>query len=136
MTDLKALDAAATLLPCPFCGGEAVLMCTGSPRAKRGWYPSCRTANCPAVTDEQDEQGGTHFDHWTQAEAITAWNTRKLAVVDDGAVERVARAISTRTYATTAGNTDCFEWEDMLETDRETYRTAATAAIAVMREGG
>ena len=51
-------------------------MCVGSPRAKRGWYPTCQTPNCPAVTDEQDEQGGTHFDHWTEAEAIAAWNTR------------------------------------------------------------
>lgn len=64
------------LLPCPFCGGRALLGCTGSPSAKRGWYPTCTTLNCPGVTDEQDEQGGTHFDHWTQAEAIAAWNTR------------------------------------------------------------
>ena len=64
------------LKPCPFCGGEATLCATGSVRQKRGWYPTCETENCPGVTQEQDEQGGTHFDYWTKAEAVAAWNTR------------------------------------------------------------
>jgi len=47
--------------------------------------------------------------------------------------ERVARAISAHTYATTVGHSDCLEWEDMRETDRNTYRRAASAAIAAAR---
>jgi hypothetical protein len=64
------------LKSCPFCGKDAMLCCTGSPRAKGGWYPTCATPNCPGVTVEQDEQGGTHFDYFTKAEAAAAWNTR------------------------------------------------------------
>lgn len=59
----------------------------------------------------------------------------KLAPADGAAVERVARAISTYTYATTEGHSDCLEWEDMRESDRNTYRRAASAALAAMREG-
>ena len=67
------------LKPCPFCGGDATLQTTTNPRAQRGWYPTCQTSNCPGMTIEQDEQGGTHFDYWTKPEAIAAWNTRKDA---------------------------------------------------------
>lgn len=76
------------LKPCPFCGGEATLMCSGSSRrTRRGWYPTCLTENCPGVTEEQDEQGGTHFDYFTKAEAIAAWNTRTLAPASTDAME-------------------------------------------------
>jgi Lar family restriction alleviation protein len=72
MTDLKALDAAATLLPCPFCGGEAhVVGNCGQP--VEHWMAVCHS--CVIELDV----GCT-----TPVEAITAWNTRanQLAPVD------------------------------------------------------
>lgn len=54
-----------------------------------------------------------------------------LQSTDAGLIERVARAISRFTFATTnVSNTDCGEWEDMAESDREIYRDAARAALA------
>jgi hypothetical protein len=53
--------------------------------------------------------------------------------IDAGTRESVARAISTRTFATIVGNTDCHKWEDMAESDRVTYRFAADAALAAMQ---
>lgn len=51
-----------------------------------------------------------------------------------GLVESVARAISQRTYATTVGHSDCLEWEDMRESDRNTYRRAALDCIPIVLE--
>ncbi len=52
---------------------------------------------------------------------------------EDG-VERAARAISRFTFATTGvSNTDCGDWPDMAESDREIYRDAARAAISALR---
>lgn len=45
-------------------------------------------------------------------------------------IEEVAEAISIWTYATTVGHTDCLPWLEMLETDRNTYRRSATAALS------
>lgn len=58
------------LLPCPFCGGEAVLhqtydMDTG---AVDGWFAWCDNDTC-----ECKPETGQFF---TEAEAIAAWNTR------------------------------------------------------------
>lgn len=52
--------------------------------------------------------------------------------VSGDVVEAVAKAISKRTYATinTGPATDCNEWEDMSEMDRDTYRRAAADALS------
>ncbi|MCW1431353.1 Lar family restriction alleviation protein [Novosphingobium sp. JCM 18896] len=53
----------ATLLPCPFCGGEAEL---GG--YQTAWYVRCQTDECWAET-----YGALYID---ATEAIAAWNTR------------------------------------------------------------
>jgi Lar family restriction alleviation protein len=56
--------SAPELKPCPFCGGEATVR--DDPHHRTAVYIGCETVGC--------------FGHYqwdeTQAEAITAWNTR------------------------------------------------------------
>ena len=47
------------LLPCPFCGGNARLTT---------WTPTAASISCIMC--------GAHFNTYTEAEAIAAWNTR------------------------------------------------------------
>lgn len=47
------------LLPCPFCGGNARLTT---------WTPTAASISCIMC--------GAHFNTYTEAEAIEAWNTR------------------------------------------------------------
>lgn len=61
-----------TLLPCPFCGGEAYTL---SQAPKGTWY---------GVGCDDDECRGSIALSWiynTEAEAISAWNTRAEAVL-------------------------------------------------------
>ena len=66
------------IIPCPFCGGEAVI--------KRSWIPNnkyvavgCGSDKpCPAKNDEQDEQGGFSCEFPTEEEAIDNWNKRAI----------------------------------------------------------
>lgn len=60
-----------TILPCPFCGGEAEVKiikeffgCDGE-----SYYVRCRNKNCHAMQPETNV-------HETEAEAIEVWNTR------------------------------------------------------------
>ena len=59
-----------TLLPCPFCGGEAEL-CTwygGGEHCETVYTVMCDNDNCPMDVKT--------FDFPTEAEAVAAWNTR------------------------------------------------------------
>ena len=70
MTDLKALSEAATLLPCPFCGGDPKW---GARLASGKRYVLCDTDECRmAITSAYN----------TKSEAITAWNTRSGQLVE------------------------------------------------------
>ena len=58
------------LKPCPFCGGEAELhptydMDTGE---VDGWFTWCNNDRCECKPETNE--------HFTEAEAIAAWNTR------------------------------------------------------------
>lgn len=66
------------LLPCPFCGGSAVILRSWLPSHKT-FSPSCDGQNgqCPGENMEQDEQGGFCAEYPTEEDAIEAWNTRK-----------------------------------------------------------
>ena len=54
-------DNQTTLLPCPFCGGNAKLTT---------WTPTAASVSCIMC--------GAHFNTYTEAEAIEAWNTRHV----------------------------------------------------------
>lgn len=66
------------LLPCPFCGEAAKWVrpmgeWTANGYGPDRWRVSCSTANCWAMTPATD----------TEAEAITAWNTRTPPTTGD-----------------------------------------------------
>jgi hypothetical protein len=55
-------DVPDALLPCPFCGGKALI----GPTLDDKWFAECWADDCCAISL-----------YWqTKAEAITAWNTR------------------------------------------------------------
>ena len=56
------------LLPCPFCGGEAVVELCG----KGNFAHWCVWCNCGVLKQ----------DHKTEADAIEAWNTRHERMCD------------------------------------------------------
>lgn len=71
------------MLPCPFCGGEAEVLASwlnSCNNKKYHWfYPSCKgeiRENCPAIVEEQDEQGGCCCDCRSVEEAVELWNKR------------------------------------------------------------
>lgn len=58
------------LLPCPFCGGEAELHQTYDMDTNEvdGWFVWCNNKECECTPETRE--------HFTEAEAIAAWNTR------------------------------------------------------------
>ena len=70
-----------TLKPCPFCGGEA------KTHGPYGWYSQwCISHSCKAFyTGAQD----AFKDYPTEAQAITAWNTR----ADAGCIAELVEAL-------------------------------------------
>lgn len=79
------------LLPCPFCGGEAVLM-DDSPAPNLIYGVGCGNTECLAYTGYGLKLYGT------EAEAVEAWNTRAAVTegqfataVHDGRLWRVER---------------------------------------------
>lgn len=63
-------EDAHTLLPCPFCGGNA---------KQTTWTPTAASISCIMC--------GAHFNTYTEAEAISAWNTRAertCSLIEDG----------------------------------------------------
>lgn len=58
------------LLPCPFCGGEAELHPTYDMDTSEvdGWFVWCNNKECECAPETRE--------HFTEAEAIAAWNTR------------------------------------------------------------
>jgi hypothetical protein len=66
------------LLPCPFCGSKGEIIKNGFPPRNRDRHPSCSNENCIAHVEEQDEQGGTNVDFYTDEEAKALWNKRAI----------------------------------------------------------
>lgn len=58
------------LLPCPFCGGEAVLY-----NGNYGWNVRCKDGKITVFTDCPAKKTG-EIDYDTEEDAIVAWNTR------------------------------------------------------------
>ena len=56
-----------TPLPCPFCGGNKVLISQTLDQKAPNWFAACHRATC-AFTGYSS----------TEAEALTAWNTRAV----------------------------------------------------------
>jgi len=63
-------DSNATLLPCPFCGDEALVQPTYDIDTNEcdGFFVWCSNYDCECKPQTRDYQ--------TEAEAIVAWNTR------------------------------------------------------------
>ena len=100
-----------TLLPCPFCGGEAMLMAQTF-----SWEVHCLP--CTASVSEE-----------TQPEAIAAWNTRTAAEAASKAeiAELVAELFAmTEHYVQLAGCGDCGFWNP----EEEERVIAARALLA------
>lgn len=65
------------LKPCPFCGGSKILVSQTIDQAAPNWYVACHRTTC-AFTGYSS----------TEAEAITAWNTRhRIEALADAAAE-------------------------------------------------
>ena len=66
------------LKPCPFCGGkpEIVRKTAHFRKDRRIILVHCGTEDCLGRQPEWDDQGGYERERDTEAEAITAWNTR------------------------------------------------------------
>ena len=69
------------LLPCPFCGGQAELHQTYDMETKEviGWFVWCNNKRCECMPETND--------HFTEAEAIAAWNTRAATTIGKVQVE-------------------------------------------------
>lgn len=71
-------DSNATLLPCPWCGGKAQVMCMDLDSIDEGW----KVYGVWCVDDlHAEEHGGYQHGHFidnfgSEAEAIEAWNSR------------------------------------------------------------
>lgn len=82
------------LKPCPFCGGEA------KTRLDDRWWVHCGNCTCEIGFEGMDENGCCgHFD--TEAEAISAWNTR---------AERTCKLEPLEAFYVTLNMLDQTEW--------------------------
>lgn len=70
------------LLPCPFCGGEAIMKIQKHIPKGYEYTPTCKNTSC----------AGRLTKKWlTEAEAIEAWNRRVVTDTNDGSKERTAK---------------------------------------------
>jgi len=109
-------DLANVMLPCPFCGGDAEVVASWfnsfHPKKYHTFYPTCKgeiNENCPAIVEEQDEQGGSCCDCKTVDEAVELWNKRDAPS---------AGAISGRSFGDTtwyAENVNVYNTDDDLD---------------------
>lgn len=71
MQGSSSADAKSELLPCPFCGSEAIIIGAYS----EGYAVECKYCRC-AVGKEYDRDAMPNNDFCTEQEAINAWNKR------------------------------------------------------------
>lgn len=70
-----------TLLPCPFCGGEAKVMQADHPSYtphSEGWYVICGKCRATLGYHGTDELYMTYGDFASELGAIEAWNARAM----------------------------------------------------------
>lgn len=80
------------LLPCPFCGGEAVPDYCSGPDGPVYFF-HCQSKDCPAWPNVQGE---------TEIEAIAAWNTRPQPAEAPASEWATAMSAATRWNASPA----------------------------------
>ena len=83
--------SASKLLPCPFCGGEAELHPSYDMDTSEvdGWFVWCNNKECECAPETRE--------HFTEAEAIEAWNTRAEMSYEDIAILLDELGLSERT---------------------------------------
>lgn len=85
---------------------------------------------CPDDTPDEPKEKAT----WDTMDTRTGVEPKEPPVPMSDEIERVAKAIARRTYATIKCNLDCDDWENMPDNPiRNTYRLAAKEAIAALR---
>ena len=68
-SETNGIPSEVTLLPCPLCGGEAMI------RKSIWFYVQCTT--CPLeLGASYDGDGNPDGEYWTEGDAVAAWNRR------------------------------------------------------------
>lgn len=78
----ELLESALTrLLPCPFCGGNNVMICADryEPEDRYSFFVSCSTAQCHGAINQLDD--GLFA---SKEAAVAAWNTRAPSTLTVG----------------------------------------------------
>lgn len=120
-----------TLKPCPFCGGVEVQSFHHQIEGwEDSWHVECMGDNC----------GNCTCHHVSEAEAITAWNTRASTTAQSEAVQKLVDALEALVGETLGG--DLSRDDENQVTPRGSYQTwiswsdrwAARDALAAHRE--
>lgn len=110
------------LKPCPFCGGEAELHQSYDMDTNEvdGWFVWCNNKECECAPETRE--------HFTEAEAIVAWNTRAERIYATGGIiaqaecRDVCASISEFTCSSCGFNCDLTSWISLFDGDSGRHR--------------
>ena len=117
------------LLPCPFCGGEAVIYHQSSKYTNRdGNFVHCMECGCRTKLFEcYGNTTKTHED--TKQEAIEAWNTRKP-------MEQIVERLEEELKLSDIEKERCIRENPLQFDEAKGYSTGISNAIDFVKEEG